>query len=91
MEFTSKVKNKKLCGQAREIVANVLLYFQRLAADNKNDKNMQKVQKNVSTATGVSLQTIQNIASEMKIIEDGEQSCFQTPDKKRKKQPLKRI
>lgn len=89
MEFESKVKNKVLSGQAREVVANVILYMQREAFEQKPTIDFKKAQKRAAMATGVSLSTVKRIASEMNEIEIGEASSFVSPNKKRQKTATK--
>lgn len=85
MEFISKVKNKKLSGQTREIIANIINFMEREGEANAPLKDFKKVQERVALSTGLSLRNVQCIKREMKAIEDGEKGMFTTPNKKRRK------
>ncbi|KAJ8948821.1 hypothetical protein NQ318_013473 [Aromia moschata] len=84
MEFKSKVKNKVLSGQSREIIHSVLKFMKEEANVDGFVIPLAKVQERVAKATGVSIRTIKTIAQEARIIDHGEKSSFSTPNKKRK-------
>lgn len=90
MEFQSKLKNKVLNGQAREIVANVIAFMRRERMEAGGNvpvtmPNLKKVMERVAMATGVSRSTVRRINKERNVVMDGEKSAFSTPNKKRKK------
>lgn len=85
MEFISKLNHKVLSGQTREVIANIIHFMQREAKENKPLKDFKKVHERVVMATGVSMSTVQKIVREMKCIQDGESSTFETPNQKRLK------
>jgi len=86
----SKVQQKKLHGQSREIVYNVLMFFEEEARQwNDADPNflipVKRCQDRCSQATGVSTRTLQRIKKEGNRLSSrttGE-TRFSTPDKKR--------
>lgn len=82
MKFQSSLKGKILNSQTREVIANVIHFMRKEAVTNQPLKDFKKVQERVVLATGVSLSSVQKIAREMKLIEDGECASFVTPNKK---------
>ena len=95
MEFISKLKKKVLHGQSREIVSN-LLSFMKMEARRALEENppiipLSQVHERVAAATGVSLRTIQRVASERKKVATGEKTCFETPSKTRDKKTQRRL
>ncbi|KAL1509522.1 hypothetical protein ABEB36_004238 [Hypothenemus hampei] len=83
--FKSKLGGRVLTEQAREVIANVIFFMQKEAAQNSPFKDFKKVQERASLATGVSLKTIQRISKEMRNIEEGASTSLNTPNVKRTK------
>lgn len=81
MEFHSKVKNKVLSGQSREIISSILTFMQKEADLGHVSIALNKVQERVAQATGVSIRTIRVIKHEAEHIDRGEKSLFSTPNK----------
>ncbi|KAJ8947626.1 hypothetical protein NQ318_002638 [Aromia moschata] len=83
MEFESKVKNKVLSCQSREILSLVLQFMQSEARNGEPVIPLNKVQERVSAATGVSLSTVKRIRREATRIKENIQASFVTHNKKR--------
>lgn len=79
----SKIKNKKLNGQGRELVANVLKFMENEATHGDFSVPVRKAQARTAAATGVSERMVRVIKQEASGIEKGEALSFTTPDKKR--------
>lgn len=84
MEFKSKVRNRVLSGQSREIINCIVKFMKEEAEAGHVLIPLSKVQERVAKATGVCLRTIKTIAHESKEIDQGKKSSFSTPNKKRK-------
>ena len=78
----SKLTGKRLCGQTKEAISNLLKFMTEEAA-NGITIPLEKIQERVAKSIGISLRAVQRIKSESKKIEAGELPTFQTPDKKR--------
>lgn len=62
-----------------------MIYSMRRESEaNSPINDSQKVCGRVAVATGIS--KVQNIANDMKTMEDGEGGCFSTPNKKRRRE-----
>lgn len=81
----SKVKHKKLVGQSREIVANVMSFMANEASARYFTIPVQKVQIRTAAATGVSVRAVRGVKKEQGKIERGERSSFSTPDTSRER------
>lgn len=81
MSLKSKVKQKTIHAQGREIIGSLLDFMRQEAAQGAPIIPFAKVQERVAAATGVSLRTIQTIAQEKKKIDKGQSSTFVSPKK----------
>lgn len=80
----SKFTNKVLSAQSREIVANVVKFMKREAEINNVVVPFQQVQLRTAEATGVSKSTVKRIEKQMRAIQGGESSSFETKHNKSK-------
>lgn len=78
----SLVTNKKLSGQAREMLNNVIKYFEKEKLHQAPLVPLDKCIKRAAVATGVSIRTVERIRSEAKRKELSDQP-WSTPDKTR--------
>lgn len=81
-KVTSKVSNRTLQSQAREILSN--LHEFKKAGPRKMEAGevlieIRKVQKRLAQATGVSKRVIISINKEYKVINSGDSKSFSTP------------
>jgi spore germination cell wall hydrolase CwlJ-like protein len=79
--FKSKVRNKFLTGQSREIVSSLLQFMTLEARENTPIIALSKVLERVTAATGVSIRTLRK--QEKKQVDNGERNEFNTLNKKR--------
>lgn len=78
----SLVTNKKLSGQAREMLSNVIRFFEQEKLNQTPVIPLDKCVKRAAVATGVSMRTIERIRSEARQNAISDQP-WSTPDKKR--------
>jgi hypothetical protein len=90
MAFKSKVRNKFLTGQSREIISSLLQFMTLEARKNAPIIALSKVLERVTAATGVSIRTLRRIKQEKKQVDNGERNEFNTPNKKRPGRNLKK-
>ncbi|CAH1956456.1 unnamed protein product [Acanthoscelides obtectus] len=76
--MNSKVRNKVLSQQCREIIASVLEFMQKEATDGVTIP-IDKVQECVSAATGVSLSSIRRVKKEVRNIKEHVAVSFPKP------------
>uniref|UniRef100_A0A1B6IWD7 Uncharacterized protein n=1 Tax=Homalodisca liturata TaxID=320908 RepID=A0A1B6IWD7_9HEMI len=80
--FSSKLVNKVIKSQTREIVSNVAKFMKAEADAGRFLIDVKKVNARVSAATGVSERTVTRIKSKRKKVEESDTS-FETPNKNR--------
>jgi hypothetical protein len=80
----SKLKNKKLHSQTREVISNVIQFMEIEATQDNLVIPIKQAQKRAAEATGVSLSSVEKIKREKKLLDTNTgESSFPTPDKKK--------
>lgn len=85
----SKLKNKKLHAQTKEVISNVLNFMQEEASNGHFIIPVEKCQKRTAMATGTSISTVKRVKQEQLNIESGASTSFVTSDQTRNKKSSK--